>query len=302
MADDHIPSKRDISLGAVSLFVEIVLSFGIAIIVKKLEPGLSIAMLLFFRYLLCLPLLLIFGFYQRGLRLYQINNMPALGMRIISGIIGLSMWFLAISSINLSLATAFSQTMPIFITILAALIIGEAVGLRLLGTVAMGFVGVLVLLHSATFMGDMAFLQWGVFFALAAPFFSALMFVYLRVLGKGDAPISATLWYNSVGSILLGGLLMMQGEIIQTFSHSMAVWWMLIAIGAIASLQQILMAVSHAYAPASVLAPVHYTAIPLGILFGVIFFGETFNLSFFIGTGIILLSNYYIFKRARVKA
>ena len=53
---------------------------------------------------------------------------------------------LAIAYIDISLATALANTMPIFITILSILIGKETVGLRRIIAVLFGFCGVLVLL------------------------------------------------------------------------------------------------------------------------------------------------------------
>jgi len=72
-------------------------------------------------------------------------------------------------------------------------------------------------------------------------------------------------------------------------------------VGVLASFQQMLLAKSHAYAKASVLAPVHYATIPIGILVGVLLFNEVVGVKFFIGTGIILLANYYILRREQAQ-
>ena len=46
----------------------------------------------------------------------------------------------------------------------------------------------------------------------------------------------------------------------------------LIIIGVLASAQQIFMALSHTYASASSLAPIHYTTIPTGVFIGLLVF------------------------------
>ena len=62
-------------------------------------------------------------------------------MRTAFGLLGLTMWFLSIIYLHISLATALSQTMPIFITGLAVLIAGENVGLKRSALVFVGFFG-----------------------------------------------------------------------------------------------------------------------------------------------------------------
>lgn len=292
-------SGRAVALGASALFGEIALSFVIASFVKWLHGDLSIFAILFCRYVFCLPLLLVYGWHRRGPTLFQVTHVGVLVRRTISGLLGLATWFLALGMIDLSLATALSQTLPIFITAMAAPMLGEKVGARRVAAVLAGFVGVMVLLGPV----DISSLGLGVAFGLAAPFFAALMFIYLRQLGQSEAPVSTALWYNMAGVVFAFLLGAADGTIGQVFSGGLEVeiWLMMIGIGVLSSFQQMLMALSHTYAPASVLAPVHYTAIPLGVLTGIVLFGETITLSFIAGVVIILAANYYILVRERAR-
>ena len=294
------PVQQNILLGALCLLGEMVFSFAIASAVKLLEPQVSVFVVLFFRYLFCLPLLFAYGFVTRGRHLMSIRNTRILILRTICGFLGLLMWFLAVANIDISLATALAQTMPIFITVLAALIIGEQVGIRRIGAVSLGFVGVLILLFPITAELNI----WGVGFALSGAFFAALMFIFLRLLGQSDAVISTALWYNLTGLVLAAILCQISGFSWLDFLAitSTGIWQALILVGVLASFQQMLLAKSHTYAKASVLAPVHYATIPIGILVGVTLFNEVVGVKFFIGTAIILLANYYILRRERAQA
>jgi drug/metabolite transporter (DMT)-like permease len=296
-ADDDV-AGRDIFFGASTLVVQIVLTFVIAIFVKKLEPSLSIVAILFFRYLFCLPLLFAYGFYERGLDILKVDNKRILVFRTVSGFLGLSMWFLAVSLIDLSLATALSQVMPFFITILAVFMIGEKVGVRRVLAVLIGFGGVMVLLEPTQITDP----GWGIVAGLASPFFAALMFIFLRMLGKEEAPVSTALWYNMIGVGLSLGISLYVGWDFSVLNTGVFVWVMLISLGVLSSLQQFFMALSHTFAPASVLAPVHYSNIPIGVFCGVFFFGEQITISLIFGTAIILAANYYILVRERQKA
>ena len=294
------PVQQNILLGALCLLGEMVFSFAIASAVKLLEPQVSVFVVLFFRYLFCLPLLFAYGFITRGRHLMRIQNTRILVLRTICGFLGLLMWFLAVANIDISLATALAQTMPIFITVLAALIIGEQVGIRRIGAVSLGFVGVLILLFPITAELNI----WGVGFALSGAFFAALMFIFLRLLGQSDAVISTALWYNLTGLVLAAILCQISGFSWLDFLAitSAGIWQALILVGVLASFQQMLLAKSHTYAKASILAPVHYATIPIGILVGVTLFNEVVGVKFFIGTAIILLANYYILRRERAQA
>ena len=77
---------------------------------------------------------------------------------------------------------------------------------------------------------------------------------------------------------------------------------MLIIIGVMASGQQIFMALSHTYASASSLAPIHYTTIPIGVFIGSIVFNEKIDLNFLIGSFLVVGSTLFILFRERKKS
>ncbi|MGB2436366.1 MAG: hypothetical protein ACPH98_02245, partial [Candidatus Puniceispirillales bacterium] len=58
-------------------------------------------------------------------------------------------------------------------------------------------------------------------------------------------------------------------------------------------------AASHVYAPASVLAPVHFLTIPAGVITGAVFFQESPPAIFYLGVMVILVANGYIILRER---
>ena len=83
--------------------------------------------------------------------------------------------------------------------------------------------------------------------------FAGLMFVFLRILGKGDEAVTTALWYNVLGHLPPAAALYL-GADWPDGQSSLAIWGMLVAVGVMASFQQFLMALSHRFAPASVLA------------------------------------------------
>ena len=291
--------KQSLPVGVFYLISELILSFFIASIVKLLEPNIPIIQILFYRYLLCLPLLILYGFSTHGIRVLLVNNIRLLLLRIICGFLGLAMWFLAVAKIDMSLATVLFNTMPLFITILSVIIAREVVGLRRSLAVLTGFFGVVFIILPIN--GSFNFS--GVIYSLLGAIFAGLMFVFIRMLGRTNASIPTAIWYNSFG--VLASLIIF--FIIENhFYNSLAIlvhkdlpWNYLLALGFLASFQQFCLAESHRYADASALAPFHYLAVPIGIAFGVILFNETITVKFITGAVIIVASNYYIFVREK---
>lgn len=291
--------RQSLPVGVFYLISELILSFFIASIVKLLEPNIPIIQILFYRYLLCLPLLIIYGLSKHGIRVLLVNNIKLLLLRIICGFLGLAMWFLAVAKIDMSLATVLFNTMPLFITILSVIIAREVVGLRRSLAVLTGFFGVVFIILPIN--GSFNFS--GVIYSLLGAIFAGLMFVFIRMLGRTNASIPTAIWYNSFG--VLASLIIFF-IIENNFYISLAIlvhkdlpWNYLLALGFLASFQQFCLAESHRYADASALAPFHYLAVPIGIAFGVILFNETITVKFITGAVIIVASNYYIFVREK---
>jgi len=72
-------------------------------------------------------------------------------------------------------------------------------------------------------------------------------------------------------------------------------------IGLVSSLQQICLAYSLKFAPASLLAPLRYVSVPIGILVGVFYFNENLSINFFLGTSIIVFSSLIIIRQETKK-
>ena len=292
--------KQSLPVGVFYLISELILSFFIASIVKLLEPNIPIIQILFYRYLLCLPLLIIYGLSKHGIRVLLVNNIKLLLLRIVCGFLGLAMWFLAVAKIDMSLATVLFNTMPLFITILSVIIAREVVGLRRSLAVLTGFFGVVFIILPIN--GSFNFS--GVIYSLLGAIFAGLMFVFIRMLGRTNASIPTAIWYNSFG--VLASLIIffiIENNVYNSLAilvHKDLPWNYLLALGFLASFQQFCLAESHRYADASALAPFHYLAVPIGIAFGVILFNETITVKFITGAVIIVASNYYIFVREKI--
>lgn len=294
--------NQNVPLGALTLFAEIAISIVMAGFIKQVSPETSLLVILFFRYALSLPLLLLFGWFQRGRQLFQVTQKKALIARTISGLLGLCTWFVAVIHLAISTATVLAQLLPVFITLMAPFLIGEKIGLRRLSAVVIGFIGVIVLINPFAGQNEGMFPMIGLIFGLAAPFFAALMFIFLRQLGRQDSPISTSLWYNVVGTIIFGGLIIITGAPIPAIEHANSfIWFVLIFTGVASSFQQFLMAWSHQLAKATTLAPVHYSAVPVAIFIGIVFFDEQLSIAFIAGTTIIIGSAWYIFKREQIR-
>lgn len=281
---------RNVPLGVTIAISEIVLMVAMSALVKQLSVDISTVTILLFRYSLCLPLLIVAALYQRGRKAFLITRYKILSVRIMAGLASLSCLYAALSLMSLAKVMTLFQATPLFITFMAPFILGEQVGWRRWVAVIAGFCGVVVLLNPGT--GDWS--PVGVAFALGSPIFAALMMIMLRKLGQSDSPLSTAIWYNGAGSILFYLIFIWGDHALPTAADGL---WVLVVIGLLASFQQFFIAFSHRLAPASLLAPFRYLTVPIGIIVGIIFFGEALTGTIVLGSLIIVVASVFILLR-----
>ena len=281
-------------LGITLSITEVVCTITIASLVKLISADLSVFMILFFRYLFCVPLLLLTAIYQRGKNAFDIKSKSGLTVRTITGLGSFGCLFSALQFIDLSLMTILLQTMPLFITLLAPFIINEVVGWFRRITAIIGFVGVILILNPIA----EGWINYGVMLGILSPLCGALMTLSVRKLGKTDHPASTALWYNLLGTIVF---LLVCILIKVEWPQYNEILLILLIVGIVSSIQQICLAYSLKLVAASVLAPLKYISVPIGIMVGVYFFNETLSSTFFIGTAIVILASITIIRRESKK-
>ena len=280
-------NEDKVPLGIFTCILEILTLTAIATIVKFASPNISVITILLFRYIFCLPLLIIIGLSQRGTLFLQINKKKTLIARIIIGITGLTSYFIAISLIGIGKTIALGQLVTIFITILAPTMLSEKVEMKRWFAVIIGLIGSIIVIDPE----KSGWLNFGIFWGLNSAFFAALLNIYLRKLGNSDKPISTALWYNITGaSIFILVFLFSKEELPQNFYT----WLILISCGFLSSFQQFFLAFSRSLAPAVILAPFQYLAVPIAYVVGIYAFNENLELNFILGAIIILLATFYL--------
>ena len=289
-----INKNSNITLGVSFSITEVICTISIASLVKLIAGDLSVFMVLFFRYLFCIPLIIITAYYQRKSNTFLIVSKSGLVIRTITGLGSFGCLFAALQFIDLSLMTTLFQTMPIFITLLAPVFIKEVVGWFRRAVALIGFLGVMLILDP--FKEN--WLNFGVLLGVLSPFFGALMTLSVRNLSKTDHPATTALWYNIFGAVFFLIICLL---IKTDWPDYNEVFIILIVIGLVSSFQQICLAYSLKLAPASLLAPLRYISVPIGILVGVYLFNETLNSTFYIGTLIVIFSCLMIIRRESQK-
>lgn len=255
--------------------------------------GASLGELLFFRQLLALPVVLAVVVAGPGLASLATKRLPAHLLRTAIGLASMACMFSAVLMLPLAEATTLQFTMPIFATILGALVLREPTGIHRWGAVIAGFVGVLVI----TQPGSGQIPSVGIVVGLAAALLSASVSILLRRIGQTERS-TTTVFYFSILSIVPLGIWFP----FVTAAHPPLTWALLVLVGVTGGVGQIAMTQSLSMAPVAVTLPMDYSGLIWATLYGWLVFSVLPTPMTWVGAPIIVASGLYIVWREHKRA
>lgn len=252
--------------------------------IKLASRQYGIADLVFYRSLFGVATLYAFV-HWRGLSL----TTPVATMhlrRSLSGVAALALWFYATSRLPLGTAMTLNYTSPLFLALFVvgfALKARHAVDWRLVGTILIGFIGVVFVLQPS-FSQD----EGGVALAgLASGVLSAAAYWNIRQLGRVGEPEWRTVFYFSLAGTVLG----LAASLLTGFTaHDATGVGLLVAIGSTATLAQLAMTRAYARGHTLGISNLQYSAVVFATLIGVVVFGDRIATAGWIGIAIIIAS------------
>jgi drug/metabolite transporter (DMT)-like permease len=187
-------------------------------------------------------------------------------------------------------ATTIGFAAPLFITVMAVVFLGEVVGIRRWAALAVGLIGVLVIVRP----GSSAF-QVATLLPLCGAVVSAGSAIALRLM-KDESPDTTMVYSAIVGVVILSGL---------TALNWTTPDWQQLAIallgGVFVTLANLLQICAYRQAPASTLAPFTYTQLIWASGLGFLAFGILPGSATLVGGAIITASGIYTAYRERVR-
>ena len=250
--------------------------------------GAGLAELLFFRQALAMPVVLTAVLLGPGLATLKTQRLPAHILRTTIGLTSMSFMFSAVILLPLAEATTLQFTVPIFATILGAVVLREPTGRHRWGAVIAGFIGVVIVAQPGS--GHIPLL--GAVVGLTAALMSSMVSILLRHIGKTE-PATTTVFYFSVLSLVpLTPLFLMSVS-----AHDAWTWALLVLIGLTGGIGQIAMTNSLSLAPVAVVVPMDYSGLIWATLYGWLLFSVLPTAWTWVGAPIIVASGLYIVWR-----
>ncbi|MEN8196270.1 MAG: DMT family transporter [Pseudomonadota bacterium] len=215
------------------------------------------------------------------------------GLQIARGVLAASsatLFVVAVSFVPLADAVAVSFVAPFIVTVLGALVLREAVGIRRWTAVTIGFLGALIVIRPG-----LGVIHPAVMLVLVAAFLFALRQVLSRVLSGADQVATTVAYTALAGSLVLSVPLPFFWQW-PTTGLEMA---LLASIAILAALAELLVIKALEVAQAVVVAPLHYSLLIWGTMYGYLVFGQLPDLWTWIGAMIIVATGIYTLHRER---
>lgn len=182
--------------------------------------------------------------------------------------------------IQLADMQAVAAASPLFVLAVSAPALGEPVARRAWIAVALGFLGVLVVVRPG-----LRELNLGYVLVLIGAALWALYQILLRIVGRHDPPATTALWTAWAGAAALSFV----GPFFWTWPDATG-WLMLAGLAACGTLGHVLYSIAFRFAPAAILQPFGYLNLVFAIGWGWLIFGQFPDLWTIIGAGVIVVA------------
>ena len=250
---------------------------------RELSDTLSALQISFIRatggFLIVTALLAQFGFAQARLR-----RLPLHLVRNTFHFASQSLWFYSLSILPLATVFALEFTIPIWSAILAVIFLAERMNRGRTVAVAMGFVGILVIVQPGTEIFDPA----SIIVVVAAIGFSVSN-VCTKPLSRDHTPLAIIFYMNLIQMPLGLAAALWVGWVWPT---SADLPWMIV-VGASGLTAHFCMTRAFMLADATLVLPIDYLRLPLAALIGYLMYDESVDAALVLGALVILGGNLY---------
>lgn len=283
-----------IALKLMAVFLFMVMAAMIKVATQSVPAGQAV----FFRSLFAMPIIMAWLWQRGDMReaLIPVNLMGHI-WRGLFGTTAMALTFAGLGLLPLPEVTAIGYATPMFTVILAALMLGETVRLFRISAVALGLVGVMIVIWprlsvDADALGTAGLI--GAVCVLVASLLRALVQIHIRTLVKTEHT-AAIVFYFSLTATVLSLLSLPFGWVVPSATDAM----LLIGAGLVGGVAQILVTSSYRFGGASMLAPFDYASLIFAAIIGYFIFAEVPTLNMVAGAALVVLGGVLIIWRER---
>jgi len=250
--------------------------------------GVVAAQVTFLRYFFHLFWVLVLYVPKEGLAIFKSEKPRLQALRAVMLLASTFFNFAALQYLPLTTTIAIFFAAPLVVCLLSIPVLGETVGLRRLSAVAVGFIGVLIIVSPWSEQFDVH-----IFLSLSAMLCASTYFVLTRKISDIDRNSVAQAYVAGISTLVIAPLAFAFGD----WNIGAGNWMVAILIGSLGMLGHSVLTQAHRYVEASVLAPTVYSQMLYITLISWIVFDSTPSLRTAFGALIIVLSGIYLWRR-----
>jgi drug/metabolite transporter (DMT)-like permease len=270
------------------MLVAVLLFATLDALVKAAAPRFSVVQIVFFRSLFAFLPLMIAIWWTGGPAVLRTRHPLYHAARGTLGLVAMGCFYTALGRMPLADVVAISFSGPLFIALLAGPMLGERVGLGRWLAITVGFAGVLLVLRP----GTAVFSATSLLPLLGALAYSSIM-VLVRRAGTREHAVATAVFFTLFTTAASATVLPWSWQ----SPLGLADWSLLIAIGVVGGCGNLCLTQAFRGAPVALLAPLEYTALLWGLLFGYAFWGERPDALMLVGAATIALSGLAVLPR-----
>lgn len=193
--------------------------------------------------------------------------------------LGQNLWFWALTQVTLAQLFAIEFTAPIWVILLAPLVLGERLTALRLAAALLGFIGILIVARP-----DPTALNWGLLAAAGAAISFATVSILTKRLTRGTPVLGILFWLTAMQFVM--GLVCAGADGQITWPTAATLPWLVI-IGLCGVLAHLSLTTALTLAPAGFVTTVDFLRLPLIAVVGAVFYGEPLDPLVFLGGAVI---------------
>ena len=279
--------------------ISVIVFITMASLIKATAPSVPSGEAVFFRSLFAMPVIVLWLGLRRELTTgFRASNPLGHVWRGLVGTIAMGLGFAGLGYLPLPEVTAIGYAAPLLTVIFAAMFLGEDVRAFRISCVALGLVGVLIVvwprlsITSGDHLGQAE--AFGAILVLGGAVFAALAQVFVRKLVMTEKT-PAIVFYFSLTATILSLATLPFGWVIPTPTEAA----LLISAGLLGGVGQIFLTSSYREADASLVAPFDYASMIFALAIGYFVFSEVPTKTMLIGAAVVVTAGCLIIWRER---
>ena len=293
--DTDRPAEQNVLLGmTLRICAGLALAVMFAGVKWAAQHGVGVVESLFYRQLGTTVAALAFVAIGPGLASLRTKRVGGHVVRMGIGLLAMGLNFLAFAMLPMAEATAIGFSVPIFSTLLAAIVLGERTGIWRWGAVLAGFAGIMVIVQPGS--GHIA-LSGGIV-AIAAALTTALATIAIRRLGATEAAATTVFWFGASSLVPLSVAMLFAGR-----AHSTEIFAVLAVMAIAGGAAQLFLTGALRFAPVALVMPMDYLSLIWSSLLGFLIFSQLpsewtlLGAPLVIGAGLVILWREQRLKR-----